>query len=108
MLMTSQPLQPGRILRDGVPLSLPCLLALFFFVLPFHFPLASRKQNVKADALSWKKDPDLDARLINRPCLLFLCLTAAVAEDEVAKDHQVTANNMLLAWHCDGTASTNL
>lgn len=37
-----------------------------------YFPLASRKQNLKADALSWKKDPDLDAHLILAPCPLFL------------------------------------
>lgn len=34
-----------------------------------------------ADALSWKKDPDLDAHLIHRLCLLFLYFISAVAED---------------------------
>lgn len=62
-----------------------------------------------ADALSWKKDPDLNAHLIHRPCLLFLCFISAVAEDELrAKIHQVRANKVLLAQHCDGTALTSL
>lgn len=62
-----------------------------------------------AGALLWKSNADLNAHLIHSPCCLFLCFTSAVAEDvPMAKIHQVMANNMLLAQHCDSTASTNL
>lgn len=44
-----QPQQLGIVLRTEVPLSPLCCSGLFLFMLPFHFPLTSRKQNAKAD-----------------------------------------------------------
>lgn len=44
-----QPQQLGIVLRTEVPLFPLCHSGLFLFMLPFHFPVTSRKQNAKAD-----------------------------------------------------------
>ncbi|KAK4831734.1 hypothetical protein QYF61_018864 [Mycteria americana] len=64
-----------------------------------------RKQNVKADALSWKKRPRLGCTLSSFSPSRF---TAAMTEDELmAEVDQANANDLLPAQRCDGTASTS-